>query len=71
MATISVCNSERHWYRVSERSRLPEPPKKIRHFVRYLEIFANDAALHDDTGLVRSNYRMINVSSCLEAMLLD
>jgi hypothetical protein len=44
---------------------------EIHQFVRYLEIFSNDGALHDDTGLIESNYRMIDVTESFEPTLLD
>jgi hypothetical protein len=44
---------------------------ETQQFVRYLEIFSNDAALHDDSGLIQSNYRMINLAESFEPGLLD
>ena len=44
---------------------------EIGQFVRYLEIFSNDGAVADDTGLIRDNYRMINVADSFEPNLLD
>jgi hypothetical protein len=44
---------------------------EIHQFVRYLEIFSNDGALHDETGLIQNNYQMINVADSFEPTLLD
>ena len=44
---------------------------EIGQFVRYLEIFSNEGADADDTGLIRENYRMINVADSFEPNLLD
>jgi len=44
---------------------------EISQFVRYLEIFSNEGAVQDDTGGIRDNYRMINVTNSLEPTLLD
>jgi hypothetical protein len=38
----------------------------VRQLVRHLEIFSNDAALHDDTGLITGNYSLISVAKCFE-----
>jgi hypothetical protein len=44
---------------------------EIGQFVRYLEIFSNKGVIDDDTGLIRDNYRMINVAASFEPNLLD
>jgi Prokaryotic STING domain len=44
---------------------------EIGQFVRYLEIFSNEGAVADETGLIRNNYRMINVADSFEPNLLD
>ena len=44
---------------------------EIGQFVRYLTIFRNKGETDDDTGLIRDNYRMINVADSFEPNLLD
>lgn len=44
---------------------------EIGQFIRYLEIFANEGATSDDSGLVGKNYRVIKVADSFEPNLLD
>jgi hypothetical protein len=44
---------------------------EIGQFVRYLTIFRNQGEVDDESGLVRDNYRMINVADSFEPNLLD
>lgn len=39
---------------------------EIGQFVRYLQIFRNEGEAQDDMGVVRDNYRLINVANCFE-----
>ena len=44
---------------------------EIKQFVRYLTIFRNQGEIDDASGLVRDNYRIINVADSFEPNLLD
>ena len=44
---------------------------EIGQFVRYLKIFRNEGEIDDESGLVRDNYRIINVADSFEPNLLD
>jgi hypothetical protein len=44
---------------------------ELHQFIRYLEIFSNDGALHDDTGLIQSNYSMVPIADSLDPSLFD
>jgi hypothetical protein len=44
---------------------------EIGQFVRYLTIFRNQGEMEDGSGLVRDNYRIINVADSFEPDLLD
>lgn len=44
---------------------------EIGQFVRYLKSFRNKGETDDETGLIRDNYRMIDVANSFEPTLLD